>query len=134
MHNPTKKQWQKVIDNFKKVLPLAIREDHLNMSEARVNEKDNQCGTVHCVGGWYAVATLDTKSNLLSFSDGADEMAKHLGFTDMYRLGDWAHANSDIWGNDFGYNLFGHEAAYDDAENLTEVITFLEGVRDRSPE
>jgi hypothetical protein len=135
MHNPTKKQWQKVIDNLNKVLPLAFQENHLNMRNADVNCRQ-QCGTIHCVGGWYAVATLYGRKRL-TYSDGANEMASDLGFSGGFGISDlenWAESNPDIWGNRYGYNLFCNENAYDNAETLYEVVTFLEGVRDRSPE
>lgn len=40
MNNPTSKQIYQVIENFKKVLPLATREDHLNMGCANICHVD----------------------------------------------------------------------------------------------
>lgn len=75
MHTPTKAQWQVVIDNLKKVLPLAVRERHLNMMEPDAKSENHECGTIHCFGGWYAVAACDHSEVYLGYDDGANEMA-----------------------------------------------------------
>jgi hypothetical protein len=136
MHIPTKQQWQIVIDNFEKVLPYANkRKDHLDMMECNVNifNAIHECGSVHCVGGWYAIATLDLTTPR-DFIDGARRMAKDLGFHDELDMGDFAAANKDIWGNDYGGCMFSTAKAYGGASNLNEVIEHFKGVRDRSPE
>lgn len=132
--NPTKQQWQKVINNFERVLPMAKSENQLDMEEPRVNKENYKCGTIHCVGGWYAVATLNMHEHVYGFSDGAKKMAEDLGFNCIYELENWAAYNTNIWGNDNGSNMFYDSDAYNDAENLAEVVEFLKGVRDRSPE
>lgn len=134
MHTPTKQQWQTVIDNFEKVLPLATREHHLHMMETRVNRGNHACGTIHCIGGWYAVASLDMENKSLDFIDGADEMARNLGFSDCYALNRWAADTPGIWGNPYGGYLFSTTRAYNYASTLAEAVEFLKGVRDRSPE
>jgi len=130
MHTPTKKQFQLVIDNFKKVLSLATMEGNLDMGENRVNTFGHACGTVHCVAGWYAVATLH-HSIPLDFSDGAHAMAVDLGFENKWRLEDWARDNPKIWGNSYGSYMFYSDSAYNDAKTLQEVIKHLQGVRNR---
>lgn len=132
MYTPTKAQWQTVIDNFKKVLPMTILKHHLSMSETAVNDS-HTCGTVHCVGGWYAVAALDL-AQPLSYRDGAKKMSRDLGFEDDNKLEDWAGDNAYIWGNIHGLSMFSGREAYDHANTLGEVVAYLEGVRDRSPE
>lgn len=135
MHTPTKKQWQTVIDNFVRVLPLARREDHLDMMEAVVCNNNHKCGTVHCVGGWYAVAALfPTGAEYIGFHDGCNKMAEDLGFNYENDLELWAHHNPEVWGNEDGGSMFYDADAYDGAKNLHEVIAFLEKVKDRSPE
>lgn len=136
MH-PTKQQWQTVIDNFEKVLPLSEREGcGLNMIEGSVNDYGHVCGTIHCVGGWYAVATELHKSRLVNYNDGADKMARDLGINDHSDLETWAHENPEIWGTDYGREMFCSRQAYDISRNtgLRGVIEHLKGVRDRSPE
>lgn len=86
---PTKKQVQKVIDNFKKVLPMAIKDNHLMMMEGDVNMQ-HKCGTVHCHGGWYAIAVCNLKEPL-DFTAGANRMAQDLGFENMGVLENWAN-------------------------------------------
>lgn len=132
MHTPTKTQWQTVIDNFKKVLPLAVQENHLDLMEGAVNQ-DHQCGTVHCIGGWYAMAICDI-SKPIDWTHGALVMVDHLGFDRRSDLNNWAEENPDIWGNKCGDSVFTEKAAWNGANSLAEVITFLEGVRDRSPD
>jgi len=135
---PTKKQWQAVIDNFKKVLPFAKKKNHLNMMETTAMAKNHKCGTIHCVAGWYAVALLKdgtiNESEYVSYSDGAAAIAKQLGFKNDSQLESWANRNPDIWGNEDGINMFYSKKAYNGAKSLIEVVIYLEGVRDRSPE
>lgn len=142
-HTPTKAQWQVVIDNLKKVLPLATREDHLNMGYGGVNTWGHVCGTMHCVGGWYAVATLDKRQEL-TYEDGVLQMSKDLGFTmrgSFYVIRRWASNNPTMWGNDDGAKMFLFPSAYyhkdkrpNGALNLQHVIDHFEEVRDRSPD
>jgi hypothetical protein len=146
MHTPKKENWQMVIDNLKSVQHLSEREGcGLDMNETEVNQRwrlrennfgKNTCGTIHCVGGWYAVAVLNPQDAItrISFSDGAHMMARHLGFVSVNKLEYWADDNVEIWGNKYGRNLFANISAYNGAETLAEIIIYLEGVRDRSPE
>lgn len=114
---------------------MATQPNHLNMMEGSVNNLEGHtCGTVHCVGGWYAIATIDLSKRVVDYHDGGHEMAKHLGFSDRDKLIDWAHSNRDIWGNSNGSGMFCDEDAYDSSKTLADVIIHLEGVRDRSPE
>jgi hypothetical protein len=142
MHTPTKTRWNTVIDNLKKILPLASEEGQLDMHEHRVQHACYKCGTIHCVGGWYAIAAYDLINNPfeMGFSTGADRMALDLGFiADEYTpsrqlLGDWADEHPEIWGNIYGMSVFTSSKAYNGAKNMAEVIQFLEKVRDRSPD
>lgn len=132
MHTPTKTQWQKVIDNLEKVVPIATVENNLDMHETKINTKGHVCGTIHCMGGWYAIATLDI-TEPISFLSGAIEMAKDLGFESISEIEDWARSYSKIWGNEYGGSLFCRPWAYNDAKTIQEAIEYLKGVRDRSP-
>jgi|ERR1044072_188071 hypothetical protein len=145
MHTPTKTQWNTVIDNLKKILPVAVKDEQLDMQEHRVQNHYYKCGTVHCVGGWYAVAVFDLMTfpmrDIGGFTEGADQMAMDLGFEDIddfaparRSLIEWASEHPWIWGNVQGSAIFTHTSAYDYAKNMTEVVQFLEGVRDRSPD
>lgn len=140
MRKPTKNQWQVVIDNLRKVLPMAERDGGLDMFEGRVNELDHQCGTIHCVGGWYAVAALNT-SLPLTYLDGTNAIALALGFEDDDDLEKFLLDNPDYWGNMAGKFIFCAASAYYQpdkrpygATNLLHVIEHFEEVRDRSPE
>jgi hypothetical protein len=135
MHTPTKAHWQVVIDNFKKVLPIATKRNNLDMLEPAVNADQHKCGTVHCIGGWYAIATCDINKPL-NYKDGALKMAEDLGFRDLpiLQLEEWAINHPSIWGNRYGAGMFCNPSAYGNATNLAEAIQFLEKVRDRSPD
>jgi hypothetical protein len=127
MKNPTIKQVAFVIDKLKLVREQASQECALDMDETRVRNKEYDCGTVHCVGGWYAVANLNRKAiknkfdeghvayGHIDYVDGANLMAKDLGFADHYELEDWANKNPKIWGNERGRFMFTDEFSYDNA-------------------
>jgi hypothetical protein len=140
MHTPTKAQWQTVIDNFKKVLPLAEREDQFDMREPAVRSDEHKCGTVHCMGGWYAIKFLDEivkqckPGQFIGYNEGANLIAEHLGFPGQWDLQEWAGDNPEIWGNEEGSSMFSNEDSYGGAKTLAEAVTWLEGVRDRSPD
>lgn len=127
----------KVIKNLKKVLPQATRKRHLDMGECMVNKHDYECGTRHCLAGWYAVATCNTK-NALDFVDGVNKMVKHLGFPNENEFSKWASTNPQIWGNEDGYGIFSDKDAFynkekrpEGAENLQHIIDHWEEVYER---
>lgn len=131
---------KKVIENLKKVLPMAVYRYHLNMQETRVNI-DHVCGTVHCVGGWYAIAKGLDIGKRVTFMDGANEINKDLGFSEQCGIKasrEWAVNNPKIWGNVSGYFMFSLESAYyhptkrpNGALNLQHVIDHWQEVYDR---
>lgn len=141
---PTKAQFQKVIDLLYTILPLTFeREGSLNMMESDVNHCEHQCGTVHCFGGWFAVALLHEKQikGHVSYGEGADKMAQMLGFEWGYYLKKWATRHIRLWGNSYGYNLFCDELAFyhptrrpHGAKTVADIINHLEEVQQRLPE
>lgn len=136
MHTPTKKQMAKVIENFYRILPLTFEAGagHLDFSEPRVNGNiyEHPCGTVHCVGGWYAIAKGLHEKGIITFRKGADAMAIDLGFTNRYELIDWVGRNQEIW-RAKSIAIFYSKWAWNEAESITEVIHHLEAVRNRLP-
>ena len=138
MHTPTQKQWQTVIDKLYSILPFTFESKyHLDISEAAVNNGWHQCGTVHCVGGWYAIASYKEdafdRKEILSYSDGTAEMARDLGFENEIDLEFWAGENYKLWGNSYGLHLFYKRDAYDHgngpAKSITDVIHHFEFVK-----
>jgi hypothetical protein len=100
--HPTSQQVRTVIDNFKKVLPIANGHKFmLDMGCPYIYKEENivkeeSCGTPMCHGGWYAAATLQDKMKEVSldtgarfgrrqyfmdYNNGAEQMAIDLGFT-----------------------------------------------------
>lgn len=133
---------KKIIDLFKKVLPMAIIENHLNMSQAYVNYGSDsmpcECGTIHCHGGWFAIAASLHLNNYVSYLDGAEEMASILGLKNYSGLVYWARANPSIWGNDDGFGMFCCQYAFynpekrrNGAENLQHIVDHWQEVHDR---
>lgn len=140
MRHPTKKQMQKVIDYFTKVLPFAKEEYQLNMMESDVCIEPNICGTIHCVGGWYVYANFHRKfikerciDHVLDYNDGADLMALDLGFKISPDLRCWAYCNPEIWGNRFGGGMFSNRQAWGFSRTLKDVVEHLKDVQKRLP-
>jgi hypothetical protein len=138
MKNPTIEQVDFVIDKLKSVRDDAIKKGAFDMNVWRVYSKKNkhECGTIHCVAGWYAVANLHRKEikagikeGLVRREDGANLMANDLGFEYGYVLAIWAEDNPKIWGNEDGDEMFESELSYDD-EGFDGVISQWELVRD----
>jgi hypothetical protein len=138
MKNPTVEQVNFVIDKLKLVRDDAIKKGALDMNEANVYSKEHnyECGTVHCMAGWYAVANSDRgfiadkiKKGRVVFEHGANLMAKDLGFEDEYALRDWTKDNPRIWGNEKGFFVFRSELAYDNP-GFDGVISQWQLVRD----
>lgn len=142
MKHPTKKQFQKVIDIMYSVLPLTFEEGaRLNMMETEVNCNGHICGTTHCFAGWFAVGALNAGllRGKIYFNDGAELMARMLGFALRIDLKLWTRCNAHIWGNDNGDGLFCDSAAFisphrpHGAQNVTDIIHHLEDVQSRLP-
>lgn len=135
MNHPTSQQILRVINNFKKVLPLTTLPAHLQMMEGAVNI-NHSCGTVHCHGGWYAVAACNVDEPLC-FTDGAKKLSNDLSFNDWFALELWARNNYTIWGNNYGENMFSGRIAFkssdrkDGAMNLQHIIDHWTEVYER---
>jgi hypothetical protein len=135
----TKAQVQTVIDNFRKVLPLTVQENHLAMHQGAVNTDGYKCGTIHCHGGWYAIAACDTLKPII-FVHGANKLAYHLGFIDNMQLRLWAKENPQIWGNSNGAYMFVDKVAFmsesrpGGAQNLQHIIDHWVEVQSRLTE
>ena len=143
MKHPHSSKVLEVIKAFESVLPMAIRENHLNMSTANVNCGTYACGTVHCHAGWYAIAKGLHLNEGISYSDGVIKMCKDLGITDGGDFWDspieaWASKNKDIWGNRGGNVMFSNRIAFKHptkrpkgAENLQHIIDHWREVYER---
>lgn len=141
-NNPTSASVRAMIKKFQKVLPMTRKENaSLDMNNPWVNSRiethDYECGTTHCHGGWYAIASCDL-SKRIDFRTGGDQMAMDLGFSDINALQRWAMNNRDVWGNDYGHNIFSHKRAFtnptcrpDGAENVDEILAHWGEVADR---
>ena len=139
---PSKKNMQKVIDRFKTILPYTKR-NSLNMGVGRVwCSKAVECGSPHCVGGWYSVASRNRKvprrfriggAGKGYYLLGAEFIAMDLGFESSEALRIWAAEHPKIWGNIYGSLMFHSPSAYENAKTMRGVVRFLEGVMRRLP-
>lgn len=137
------KQVLTVIKNLQRVIPAG---KGLDMNKCDVH----LCGTTHCHGGWYAVATMPFFRLLfpfgiwllnikeIDFLDGAERMSKDLGFEEERELSNWAKENPLIWGNEDGDRMFGHKKAFyhptkrpDGAESIADIVDHWYDVYDR---
>lgn len=147
LKHPTKKQMQKVIERFEKILPLATTPKHLDMSEPLVHRtyedrytRKHECGTVHCVAGWYAVANqkrtliaAKLKAGNVYYETGADLMARDLGFVNHRALESWANLHYEIWGNRKGGYMFCKPDAWNNCKTMRGVVNHLKRVQARLP-
>lgn len=138
---------KKVIDLLKSVLPQAKRDRSFNMMQGNT-VCNNLCETVHCVGGWFAIALrMHYGVESLDYTKGADKMAEILEFTNsnisypsyfshpMTKMSIYFTNNEEIWGNDFANAMFADKLAYyhpvkrpRGARNLQHVIDHWEEV------
>ena len=139
MKNPTSRQFKRVVANLDKVLPMATKRGHLDMEASGLaHDKEHICATPMCFDGFYAVANGvfgDTLNHY--YGDGADLIAKHLGFDDGYvhksrGLEIWAASNPDLWGNNDGQYMFCSIDAFDNAETLLGIRNHLAKVHNRT--
>ena len=109
-----------------KILKRAAKgEVVLDMSMIRI--EIDKCGTIACVGGHFAHQTLldensdevKFKSNVLhhkndcvDFFSGTKKIANECGFQKASDMAMWAENNPEIWGNEFGCNMFIKKNAY----------------------
>jgi hypothetical protein len=126
LKNPTVEQVERVIKKLESVKNKANKEGAFDMQEARVcgrpldTEELHECGTVHCASGWYAVANFrraairaELMKGLVGYEDGANLMARDLGFENRHDLIHWAEHAPEIWNNLNGHNMLIKEDAYD---------------------
>ena len=131
---------KQVIKNLKSVEHLASKEGMLDMQQVRVNYnfKKDTCGVPHCLAGWFTIAIKNrraVKSALLtarycSYSYGAEIMANRLGFKNHDDLRHWCYNNPEIWGNDYGNELFSATYAYNH-KGFSGIIKHFEEVYNR---
>lgn len=118
----------KVVSNFKKLIFPKIIKNSLDMRKSSVH----LCGTVHCHGGWYMVATHPFRSLFpinVNYADGANQMAKDLGFKNSSRMISFFKNHHEIWGNPNAPLMFSDKRAFfhetkrpEGAKSLSDII------------
>lgn len=121
----------KVIRNFEKIAPNAI----VDMDRASVDYLT--CGTPHCHAGWYAIATTSYFPGLRkymsgrnSFYEGAEVMAKDLGFQDIESMKEFFCENNVIWGNSYADSMFMDRMAFWHPKNRSYGAQTIEDIID----
>ncbi len=142
----TSEKVRKMVRTLEEMLPYAADEDSLNMHEPAVCSDHVECGTAHCVGGWYLLAKKwdgntrhDPSLEDEDWDSGADLMARDLGIDSRYDLESWAYENDIVWGNTRGLDMFREHFAYtpggkEYAKSLREVCDHWLEVADRLDE
>lgn len=101
------------------------------------------CGTVACHAGWAGVILSDCVD--LSYIENACKLSKYFGFHEQdFSLGvpsyyiyfaSWAGKHKEIWGNDYGVDMFWLPAAfygeYPKDINLFDIAKHYIGVAER---
>ena len=135
MKNPKSEDMYEVVELFRSVQDYPGRVDMMEM-----DLRKESCGTVACMAGWYFIALIECKCydyilDSDAFRTGSGQMSNSLGFKDGNDLVDWAHANPDYWGNEFGGDLFCRAMAYgkEPGESVTvkEIADHFFGVANR---
>ena len=148
--NPTSEQVRKVASVFRdahargnRVVDMeesGLRNDERNLLVA--TEDALTCGIIACHAGHYAIEkflTEETERNFqfANYMDGAWMMACDLGFGETrFALMSWAEENREIWGNDYGYEMFTNlyafvVDAYEGEITLLHIAKHWNGVADR---
>ena len=147
MKHPTKEAVLRVASIFKEL--SKNKENIVRCSEESIRKSN--CDTVACHAGWYMYNTyrhtgywsyfddregvykpakigvmVITKPKIvraLYFQEGADFMAKDLGFSSRFDLQQWARENPYIWGNRYGGWMFSFdgECAFLNQDEPTEL-------------
>ena len=144
------------------MLPLA-RNEKMEMFASRVYINEELCGTQACHGGFYELEfalrnkedfilpedfydntdceyllkkTLDSDGCYIPvyWYDGAERMAKDLGFKDRNQLEEWANKNPLLWGNTKGRDMFQDGEAFKgdyDSVKLIDVVNHWLTVAER---
>lgn len=113
---------RKVIDIYKTVEADANHRGKLDMGQGAVRDGCHQCNTVHCAGGWFAVALLRKypfcfdNNDEIGYNAGASAIATILGFGDPEEIVDnkdllitYLADHPEQWGNEFGEEAFSRE-------------------------
>ena len=146
------KDLRKVVERLKGVAHLADRKNSVQMNVATIDvHEQHPCETISCFGGWYAIARFwewegvkgtyigeslgqNECETRIDFHNGADQMAKDLGFEDNEELEKWAEENPDLWGNEYGVRMFHDGQAFGMdpyvEPQFRDIVAHLETVAD----
>lgn len=140
----TAKKIRKAMKRLKKVEPASA---HVNMDAATIfmgsslnGDFVEECGTVACHAGFYALAKKRNKSGYnwsegyfigrlgyrVEYTEGADLLAEDLGMRHAEHLRTWAHKNPKVWGNEYGLNMFHSQLAFGERVMLFKLRTVID--------
>ena len=123
MENPTSQQIKTVIETFESITDL---KPVVDMANEEIEQND--CGTIACHAGHYALAKLRNRADCqfdsesggfrrggenVSHIHGSQMISYDLGFlgyrTELLR---WASENPELWGNRYGRYMFAGACAF----------------------
>ena len=143
----TSEKIKNVVKKFERILPLIDDQDAVDMTETKVSvpmskrRRGHYCGTVHCHAGWYALACEwdggsphlgDDPDHVVDYRHGVRLLKRDLGAAPDV----WAEENPDIWGNDWGGEMFGSAVAFggpdgDPTLTVRKIVDHWKGVAGR---
>lgn len=113
---------KKVFEFVDRLRAVAGRGRLCDMYETTI---EPECKTPGCHGGWAYLALRKRIPRDSSFSQGAEILAKFLGFSDQWALSEWAETNSEIWGNSAGYEMFANPLAFNRKSDVFPIQVII---------
>ena len=141
----------KLVKTFERLYLLKNNPLLLDMAEFWVHgcnfatkEAYHECGTIHCHAGWYYIAKRVSDDGEIvhddfvakygcsvEYQEGVSEMAEDLGYE--YRPGHiytrggpittYFKERPDLWGNEFGIDMFCHDKAFGEGQiSMKKII------------
>ena len=158
--HPTPVNIRTIANKLKEMIPEA-RNGEVKMWSCDIYKETHICGTVACHAGLYELHYALQNNNTyffdrngnegnyykvlcrrlgdghvtrINWKEGADRMARDLGFYNKTKLEKWAKENPKLWGNENGNSMFESNLAFgqlNDTLKLSEIISHWLKVADR---
>ena len=149
--HPTPNNIRMVANKLERMIP-ETRQGNINMRECDIYKEPDACGTIACLGGFYALEhALENKDNYdfipcsaneksvsylhkkpircssdpIEWEDGAERMAHDLGFGCREELQIWASTHPDLWGNECGDHMFMSGSAFGEKDSLIKLLDIV---------
>ena len=140
MNQPDPKTITEIIHSIRKTWTQTLGA-RLDMAQTLILQNRQNRTLIACFAGWYGYSQVKDQKKTRYDDDGAivylgrrfvfshasKMLAKRLGFENTNKLLDWAEANPQLWGNEYGAHMFAGFKAYPkaetaDTENRMEIL------------